>query len=122
MAMERSKRLSTSSVGFRDTPELSSTPPPGANAFARTNAPTPPSILTGSPRNGTVAEARAMARTTSQELTATAGRASTMDLVNNMKKLRCGSHHRHATIAPRAAAAAAAAALPPAVLGMSARA
>ena len=95
-SVERQKRLSSSSISFRDTPELNSTPPHGSTsqfALAARNVPTPPGILsspTSSPvRGGTISRMRAMARTESEE-TGGGGRSqSTLDLVNNMKKLRC---------------------------------
>eukprot|EP01043_Picozoa_sp_COSAG02_P066533 COSAG02_NODE_10388_length_1951_cov_38.191685_2_plen_108_part_00 len=50
--MERQPRMSTSSISFRETPELNSTPPAAAgNQFAHAvrNVPTPPGILSSSP-------------------------------------------------------------------------
>ncbi len=50
--MERKPRMSTSSISFRETPELNSTPPAGAGsqfAHAVRNLPTPPGILSSSP-------------------------------------------------------------------------
>ena len=98
--VERRPRLSASSISFRETPELHSTPPAGSTQFAHAarNVPTPPGILSGSPttspaRGGTVSRARAMARTESQasEERRSTQSQSTLDLVNNMKKLRSAS-------------------------------
>ena len=100
----------SSSISWRDTPELSNspanTPPPYSHQ--REAASTPPSVLTGSPKReqhlaaaaaqqqqqpprqhgGTASRTRAMARTEMQT-SSNDSRASTMELVNNMKKLRC---------------------------------
>ena len=105
-SVERRPRLSASSISFRDTPELNSTPPAGSGQFAHAarNVPTPPGILSGSPttspaRGGTVSRARAMARTeshASEERRSTQSQ-STLDLVNNMKKLRSASPHACST-------------------------